>query len=187
MKTLTVIIPDHVDNLISAEATRRNLNAVALCSGILADHFLGQSGATLVVPEEGKRSPASLPGRSETSDAFNVGQQFPDYPRKSVELAQRIVDEALRIPNTRAFRSEGANGSVGVGFDPNFVFIQYLQKKDPGGIMVSFYGPPSSHGIVMKRGQGNYSRIKIETVGQLPMIIPEIQLSYRLKFKRRSR
>ncbi len=181
MKTLTIVIPDPVNDLVAIEAGRRNVNASALCSGIIAEHFLGQPEGRIV--RDAKTELRSKPTRrTKSSNPFDVSKQFPGYPKQSIDLAQRVVDEALRMPNTTAFRADGVNGSTGVGFVPNFVFIQYLQKKEPGGIMVSLYGPPHRHGVGMKRGQGNYSRMKIVTFAQLSEILPEIRLAYKLKF-----
>jgi hypothetical protein len=182
MQTLTVIIPDHVHNLVSVEAAKRNVNAAALCSGIIAEHFLDQSGES-IIRDDGADSLPKPALRGESSDPFDVRGQFPGYPKLSVELAQGVVNEALRMPNTRASKADGVNGSTGIAFTPNFVFIQYLQKREPGGIMVSFYGPPHRHGPGMKRGQGNYSRIKILSGEKLTAILPEIRLAYKLKFK----
>jgi len=186
MRTLTILLPDLVDDLVSAEASKRNVNAAALCSGLIAEHFLRRPSDPVVVPN--KSSPKSevtpriLFDRTRTSAPFDVQQQFPGYPRRSIELAQQVVDEALLIPNTEASRTHGRNGRSGIAFAPNFVFIEYLQKREPGGIMVSFYGPPHSHGAGMKRGQGNYSRVKILRANEVPRILPEIILAHKLKF-----
>lgn len=181
MKTLTIIVPDHIHSLISVEAENRSVDAAALCSGVIVEHFLGQPEERII---KGKRIelPSKLIQPPRPSDVFDVDRQFPGYPKQSIELAQGFVDEALRMPNTKAFRADGVNGSTGVGFRPNFVFIQYLQKREPGGIMVSFYGQPHRHGIAMQRGQGNYSRIKVLSVEGLAAVLPEIRLAHKLKF-----
>src|SRR5690606_56261 len=91
---------------------------------------------------------------------FDVATAFEGFPRPSVELAQRFTDEAQKLGRVRAFRNRR-----GIGFDPNFVFIEYLMSRSgAGGIGVSFYGEPHRHSNppkILVKGIPSYSRAKI--------------------------
>ena len=183
MRTLTVLLPNLVIEKISAEAAKQRVDISALCSGVLAEHFLaGQE----VIMETNAQAP-SQPRPSETtaqSGDFNVRKHFSNFPARSVELAQRFVDEALKIPNVSAFRAFSGRG---VGIKPNFVFVEYLQKRAPGGVAVSFYGGPEkhSHARLVAGRNPNYSRAVVTTTDELNSLLREIGRSYELKYGRR--
>jgi hypothetical protein len=114
------------------------------------------------------------------SGTFDVRKHFPDYPSASIDLAQTFVDQALKIPGIKAFRAESGRG---IGIEPNFVFVEYLQKSWPGGIGVSFYGGPDKHlhrGLRSGRNP-NYSRSTARTLDELKPLLAEIRRSYELK------
>lgn len=48
MKALTILLPDPVKQLVFGEATRQNVDAATLCSGIIAEHFLVARQAPVV-------------------------------------------------------------------------------------------------------------------------------------------
>jgi len=185
MKALTIVLPDQVNQLVISEAARKHVDAAALCSTIVAEHFLGSRGNSAVgrVREREHSSnrataPAILDSRKD------VKNLFPQYPTLSVELAEKFVAEALKFGNARAFRAFSGRG---IGLDPNFVFVEYLQKSHPGGIGVSFYGRPQDHihPTLLRPGRNpNYSRSIACTQETLKPLIEEIGRSYELKFGR---
>jgi hypothetical protein len=181
MRTQTILLPDVVDKLLLAEAVRQKVGPGAICSGIIAEHFLN-----LPKKPDGTPQPASPlrqpdpPQRTVPSSTFNVRSHFPAYPSTSVELAQVFVDHALKIPGIKAFKAESGRG---IGIEPNFVFVEYLQKSWPGGIGVSFYGNPDRHvhhGLRPGRNP-NYSRSTARSLDELKPLLAEIRRSYELK------
>jgi hypothetical protein len=185
MKTLTILLPDAVNQLVLREAAKQNVDAAALCSGIIAEHFL-DARDTLAVPRAER--PATISGplhRWEPTDTFGVREHFPNCPTRSVELAQEFVNEALKIPGTKAFKDPSGRG---IGIKPNFVWIQYLQKRHPGGIGLSFYGRPQDHlhPSLLRPGRNpNYSKSIVCTQEGLKPLLEEVKRSHELKFGRR--
>jgi hypothetical protein len=180
METLTILLHDPVDQLVEAEASRRRIGAATLCSGIVAEYFLARKNALPPVVGGG----ATVPEQANRADfhAFDVRSHFPHYPSRSVDLAQQFVDKALALPEIRVSQSLSGRG---VAFEPNVVFIEYLQKRPPGGIGVSLYGEPSRHSnLKLLPGRNpNYSRIVIRTKEELSNVLPEIRRAYELKFR----
>jgi len=111
--------------------------------------------------------------------AFSVRDHFRGLPQHSVDFAQAIVDEALKISGVRAFKS-----NRGVGLEPNFVFIEYLRERAPGGIGLSFYGGPERHQnkIIRDGRTPSYSRALIGTPAELQSVLPHVRKAYGLKF-----
>jgi hypothetical protein len=188
MRTLTVLLPDQVSQLVVTEAKRQNVDAAALCSSIIAEHFLEVSNrATVLIVEDKARIPEAT-HRSEALDILDpkrdIRKHFRDYPARSIELAEKFVGEALRMPGTRAFKAFSGRG---IGIEPNFVFVEYLQKSHSGGIGVSFYGGPQDHlhPSLLRPGRNpNYSRSIVCTHEGLKPLLDEIQRSHELKFGR---
>lgn len=179
MRSLTILLHDPVDQLVEAEASKRRVDSATLCSGIVAEYFLARRNVSQPVVTEG----ATVPGAASHTEfhAFDVRRHFPHYPSRSVDLAQQFVDEALALPEIRVSQSLSGRG---IAFEPNVVFIEYLQKRPPGGIGISFYGEPSRHSyskLLLGRNP-NYSRIVIRTKEDLGNVLPEIRRAYELKF-----
>ena len=175
MKPLTLLLPDTVFANAAAEAQKHNVDVPQLCVGVLSDHFLSAPSASRSQPN---------PPLNETvpeAGSFDVAAAFEGFPLKSIELAQRFVDEALKLGKIRAFRNRR-----GIGFDPNFVFIEYLMSRSgTGGIGVSFYGEPKRHTKpprILVKGIPSYSRAKIYSAEDLDVILPHIRESFELKF-----
>jgi len=80
----------------------------------------------------------------------------------------------------KAFKAESGRG---IGIEPNFVFVEYLQKSWPGGVGVSFYGSPDKHAHSgLRPGRNpNYSRSTARTHDELKPLLAEIRRSYELK------
>lgn len=117
------------------------------------------------------------------SNGFDVRKHFSGFPNRSIELAQQFVDESLKLPETRAFKSFSGRG---VGISPNFVFVPYLLKRQPGGIGVSFYGSPDklNHPSLCDGRNPNYSRATVHDSKELAPLIGLIRRSYELKLGR---
>src|SRR5215813_12358456 len=133
METLVVLLPTRISEIVSTEAGRRNVSPAMLCSGIISDYFLAQLNEVSGRESADRGVPIGDPA-TKSSTSFNVADHFAGYPKKSIDLAQEFVNQALSIQSTEAFVANGTTGARGIGFSPNFVFIQYLQKREPGGI-----------------------------------------------------
>jgi hypothetical protein len=178
MKTLTILLPDSVSQHVWAEAKKQNVDSAALCSGVITEHFLEQARRASMAPSTEHEVPVTAP-----STLFDVRKHFPGFPNLSIELAQRFVDESLELPETLAFKSFSGRG---VGISPNFVFVPYLLKRQPGGIGVSFYGSPDklNRSSLCNGRNPNYSRTTVHTQKELEALIGLIRRSYELKFGR---
>lgn len=188
MKSLTLVIPDVVYEQALKRAAATGVDVPAFCANILADALIVLP-PTPPSPAPATRSTAGDLSRLHTRaadapsspQAFDVRKEFEGFPSGSVRMAQRFVDEALKLPKVRAFRNRR-----GIGFDPNFVFIEYLMSRGGiGGIGVSFYGEPDRHQnppAILKRGIPSYSRAKVRSDADLDSILPHIRQSYELKF-----
>jgi hypothetical protein len=174
MKTLTVLLPDPVGQVVECEATTKGVDAAALCASVLAEHFLSSSLSNPAISRVQKNKGAEQLG-------FRVADSFRGLPQYSVEFAQTIVDEALRITGVRAFKS-----NRGVGFQPNFVFIEYLRERAPGGIGLSFYGGPERHQnkLIREGRTPSYSRALVRTPTELQSILPHVRKAYGFRFGR---
>jgi len=184
MKTLTVLLPDPVSEFVFREAARQKVDAAALCSSVIAEHFLSAQTMITAGPVEVQAATPQNPRPAEPTAMFDVQKNFPGYPPVSVRLAQQFVDGALKMPGTTAFK---AYSERGVGMRPNFVFVEYLQKSYPGGVGVSFYGRPEDHlrPTLLRPGRNpNYSRSIACTQETLKPLLEEIRRSYELKFGR---
>jgi hypothetical protein len=178
MKPLTILLPDSVFATASEEADEHGVDVSNLCGSVLSDYFLTPTRVATSPPpkNEDRNTPAvAVEGR------FDVSAAFEGFPRPSIELAQRFTDEAQKLGRVRAFKHRR-----GIGFDPNFVFIEYLMSRSgTGGIGVSFYGEPHRHsnppGILVK-GIPAYSRAKIHSSADLDAILPHVRQSYELKY-----
>lgn len=172
MKTVTIVLPDAVVQRLVVEATRKRVDIATLCSAVVGEHFLNLDTTSSFVREAESRTVARA------GNKFDVRTHFPGHPLLSTELAQRFVDEALKLPRTTAFASER-----GVGIEPNFVFVEYLLKRHPGGIGVSFYGSADKLGASSLRlGRNpNYSRSVVYGEHDLKPLLALIPRSYQLK------
>ncbi len=188
MRTLTILLPDQVDELVIDEATRQNVDAASLCASVIAEHFLETRKSPAVSSPERHARISELPRHSEPVDISDakrdIKKHFPGYPARSIELAEQFVGDALKVSGTRAFKAFSGRG---IGIEPNFVFVEYLQKSHPGGIGVSFYGRPQDHlhASLLRPGRNpNYSRSIVCTHEGLKPLLEEIRRSHELKFGR---
>lgn len=115
---------------------------------------------------------------------FDVSESFPGFPRRSIQYAQRVVNEATKISGVVPSEYIQKNGQkIGIAFKPNFLMIEaLLQRKS--GIRVSLYGEP--HRFTEKpsslgRGRGRYSRIIVKSDQDLEKLLPLLRQAYELK------
>ena len=174
MRAITILLPDAVSRQVLTEAQKNNTDASTLCSTLIAEHFLSFSSKEPATSTDQERPMTAPPSKS-----FDLTHNFPGFPPLSIELGQRFVDEALKLPGTRAFKSLSGRG---VGIEPNFVFIEYLLKRYPGGIGVSFYGNPTSLGLSTPGRNPNYSRSQARSFDELKPLLKLIRRSYQLRF-----
>ncbi len=188
MKALTILLPEPVNQLVLGQAARRGVDPTGLCSGIIAEYFLQARKIPAVSTNKHPATTAAPPNRPEPSEKFSVKNDvrklFSNYPTRSVELAEQFVGEALKMPGAMAFKAFSGRG---IGIEPNFVFVEYLQKSDPGGIGVSFYGRPEDHlhlNLLRPGRNPNYSRSIVCTHEGLKPLLEEIRRAHELKFGR---
>jgi hypothetical protein len=175
MKSLTICLPDLAFEKANSAALNQGFDVANFCASVLADYFLVANSRT-VTPNQN----ISTIHKS-SKEKFVVSEYFPNFPSGSVRLAQIFADEAFKFPNVQATRIRR-----GIGFKPNFVFIEYLMSRGgKAGIGVSFYGEPSRHKNspqILVQGIPSYSRAKIYSEAELKSILPHIRQSYELKF-----
>jgi hypothetical protein len=148
-----------------------NDNLILTLQEIKPDLFavVGQGGSGPLTDEEWE----------ELFGGFDVSRTFVGFPKRSIEYAQRVVDEALQLPRVIAQRFKN-----GISFKPNFLLIEaLLQRKS--GIRVSLYGergdfaePPESLGP----GRGSYSRIVVTNDQELDRLLPLVRQAYEHRF-----
>lgn len=145
------------------------VTAAALQLGITPEHFL-----TCKIEESfgGDSPPASnsagFPGRTLTAALADphtrrlvVSEAFPEYPIRSIELAQIFVDELVTLPGVTAIKR-----GRGVGLRPRFAQIEYLLsfRGEKPGIVVSVYGEPGQFADprgLLEPDRKSYSRARI--------------------------
>ena len=136
-------------------------------------------------PPEPITLPPALPERAGIAPIFQCAGRFPGASHNSLVWAQRFVDDALRYNGVTAFQ----NGS-GVGFKPNFVFIERVYTQEEGFI-ASFYGSPTvfrNHNLTVERGRGDsYSRYRVKSPRDLEIALDCIPISARAEGLQRNR
>jgi hypothetical protein len=177
MQSVVVYLPNLVFLKASEEAREFGMDVGSFCAGILSDHFL-TTFTSNIRPQSRSGEPTAI---SAAANGFNVAEVFPNFPRGSIELAQAFVDDVLQFPGVRAYKKDR-----GIGFEPNFVFIEYLASKGgKTGITVSFYGQPERHinpPEILVKGIPSYSRARVQTQSELKAVLPHIRQAYELKF-----
>ena len=113
-------------------------------------------------------------------EQFSVSRYFLGAPTRSVEWSQKFVDEALSYRDVRAFHNE-----PGVGFDPNFVFIERVYTENEGFI-ASFYGTVDifkqyGHEVEPGRAPESYSRLRVKSADLLDRALKCLHISANLK------
>jgi|ERR1700733_13992776 len=181
MKTLTVIVTDDAFAKASVNASQHGTDVANLCSIILCEHFSNSPQSTFSATTKPTTTNVATPV-SKANLGFNVSQNFTGFPHRSIEFAQKFVDRALSFPSIVASRVRR-----GIGFKPNFVFIEYLLSQGGrSGIVVSFYGTPSSLGDtrgILRQSRAVYCRsIPIISNEDLNYVLQFIPKAYELRF-----
>jgi hypothetical protein len=119
------------------------------------------------------------PSQNEGDSFFQVQGRFPGVSSYSVKWAQEFVNAALSYNGTKAFQND-----QGVGFEPNFVFIERIYTREDGFI-ASFYGPPRKFydaGIHVEPGRSrSYSRLRVKSTSDLNVALRALELSAKFK------
>ncbi len=191
MKNINIHLPDLVFARALEEASLAGMEVTAYCTGVLSDCLLAMTVATPPVEIASASTIALEPTVTNASNrqrvhrtptGFEVAATFPSgFPGKSIDLAQTFVDTALALPGVVAFKK-----GRGIGFEPNFVFIErLLSKGGRAGVGVSFYGQPERHKnppSLLRKGIPSYSRAVVESEEDLALLLPHVRQSYELKF-----
>jgi hypothetical protein len=111
---------------------------------------------------------------------FSVRSHFVHAPRLSVEWSQQFVEAALSYDGVKAF----VNGP-GIGFDPNFVFIERVYTED-NGFIASFYGSVEQfrrYSLELEPGRtpASYSRLRVKSPELLQRALKCLHVSANLR------
>lgn len=111
---------------------------------------------------------------------FSVCSHFVHAPRLSVDWSQQFVEAALSYEGVKAF----VNGP-GIGFDPNFVFIERVYTEDDGFIG-SFYGTVEQfrrYSLELEPGRtpASYSRLRVKSAELLQRALKCVHISANLR------
>jgi hypothetical protein len=178
MKSLTIALPDKAFVVAQAKAAELGIDATAFCCSLLADNLLGDEPPSRPKAAHVLSSTQIL---NTKTCKFDVVSEFPGFPTKSIEFAQRILNEVFKLPDVEVRRDR-----YGIAIRPNFIWIEaLLSKAGRAGVRVSFYDKngESRHSLpLLKRGQGNYSRAVVENASDLEAILPLVRRAYELKF-----
>ena len=191
MRTVKVVLPDSAFSAAELCAQQESVEVTALCSGLLTEILLADYRSAGHGPVYKKTSSADPTPHTENDGAaspagrgssFDVKSNFPEYPQRSIEIAQRLVDEVLKFKGVRTVWRNGRR----IRFDPNFVDISYLLKQGRRrGVALSVYGdktkfkdPPTG----LRTGRTpSYSFALVESPEDLDKAIHLVHQAYELK------
>ncbi len=193
MKRLTIALPERLFDLLERMARAAGARTDDLVTDLVVDALLikekkevdSDSASGVPAPEVLQTPSSSLRGPdtwhsgpsqvSPVSSTFSVKDAFPERSPATILKTQRFVDEALSYRGVRAFKNKD-----GIGFDPNFVFIERVYSEEDG-FSVSFYGSPEDfarHGLNVLPGRGaSYSRFKVKADHDLNLAIKALHIS----------
>lgn len=162
MESIEVKLPDRVVQILKQRSGKSGSSLEELITDILVDHAFSSTESS----RAGRVADGAEPSRNEVSQppesilgigerrggswqtgeplreqgnfSFAVATEFPRLDRLTIQQTQKFVDAALDYRGVRAFKNED-----GIGFDPNFVFIERVYTKEVG-FSASFYGAPST-------------------------------------------
>jgi hypothetical protein len=180
MKSLTLLLTDAVFSDASREAAKHGTRPEEICSLVLTDHF---RGGDRPATGETKAQETGVVSRltAQADQGFRVADHFEGYPDLSVEIAQAIVDQALKLPKVSAVRK-----TRGIAFRPRFLHLEYLVSyRGTPGVVVSVYGEPKSFvdpGRVLRPGRKSYSRARILNREQLRQFLPFVRQAYERRY-----
>jgi hypothetical protein len=170
VKTVRIQVSDGTHKRAVAQAESLGVETANLYSTIVTEHF--EDTPNVPSPIESALVPIGF------SDRLDVARAFPGYPEGSIDLAQRLVNAALELPNVRVKLHKGA-----IAFDPSFVYLEALLRRGGRpGIRVSFYegkrtqfeGAPE----ILRPGWPSYRRAVLKDVQDLETVLPFLRESY---------
>jgi hypothetical protein len=111
---------------------------------------------------------------------FDVREYFSFAPEGSQRRTQIFVDAALSYIGVSAFAND-----CGIGFSPNFIFIERVYTEEFEGFYASFGCSPedfSRYGIQVENGRRHqWSRLKVKSDGDLEIAIKCLHIAANAK------
>lgn len=124
MHKLTISLPDKAVELLRSLSAKKSCRVDEYVNELITNHLL-EAAATTGHVRKGGLGQASWQrqgkGKMEPSLPFTVTGKYPGVSKVSLEWAQKFVNEAINLGGVRAFKNQD-----GVGFEPNFVFIERI-------------------------------------------------------------
>jgi hypothetical protein len=165
MNMLNIVLPEPVFLYFEGEAKRQGIDISVCCANRLTEHWINEH---IVRPTPNNNQSSNISRSSQGGSGrgiarFDVAHSLPFFPQESQQWAQRIVDEALKRSGVTARKS---NRGDGVTFEPNFIAIEYLRKRQPGvGLSLGapvgrFKNAPAS---LIKGRTHSWSRILVDS------------------------
>jgi hypothetical protein len=176
MPIVTMMLPEQVHAAASVEAKRTGVDVAMYCAAKLSDLLLNSPYSSSAARPTSTTQPSSPRASANASRAFDVATAFPEANPGSARLAQRFLDETMRLPGVTARRH--TRGMV-IDIRPNFVRVEHLKTRR-AGITVSFYGEKHSNPL-LRKGMGAYKRAYVENDAQLQQVLPLVKAAYNLK------
>ena len=176
MKIISLAIPDSTYERAQQTASSYQTDISALCSSILTDHF-DDGPAADTTPTVAHRDPSGP-----SLNGFNMHTLFQGFPARSILFAERFLAEVQRVEPNAQITKRGST----IDIRPNFVWIEAVLSRKQG-IRVSFYGSPDRYpnAPFLVRGMGSFSRVVVETEGQLNEVLPLVKQAHDMKFNKR--
>ena len=195
-RIVSVELPEVVYAFFESEAEARGSDISGFCAAWITDHWIKDhvtnvGGAIRAIrtnggePSHGEGHPpestAIQVGSVQASQrTFDVATHFAGYPRESQEYAQRVVDEALKLPGVIARKSNNGRGII---FEPNFVSIEYLRRRRSSpGIALSLGAPKERYKTApatIKRGRNpSYSWLSVDRERILEQVLPLLEETF---------
>lgn len=176
-----------LDELLSLDRQIRELQAKReeLKQFVLTRRTNGQAGAApsrkpLIQPQ----APSNSTSRKNMA-VEDLGSLFDSYPEKSRRYAERIFEEVFKFPGVSAKPRPNGRGII---FEPNFVSIEYLRSRSPGGLALSLGAPKRKYRNApeeLKRGRTeSYSWIMVDSDELLERVVPLLKQTWDLRYER---
>jgi len=188
MKLINLFVKDEHYDLLSNQARNEHIDFNTLCSKIFSEYYTGKKPllvSTLKFPKEPIEKISSIiPTSFFNINDFSVQEYFSEFPKRSIRMAQRLIDEIKSFKITRKIYCRKTEASI--DFKPNLIRIERLLSQGyQFGINVSFYGEPHRYKnppSFLVKGMNGYSRAKIRDEQSLDIILPLLKETYYLKF-----
>ncbi|MFZ0887916.1 MAG: hypothetical protein WA005_05640 [Candidatus Binataceae bacterium] len=195
MQKLTIVLPDAAYSVAEKEARQANIDVSTLCAMKLSDVLIARQNGT---SSQGKTATPVLKASIEPHAANrsmskenltleDLRAVFGSYPEKSRRYAERVFEEVCKFPGVTAKLRPGGRGVI---FDPNFVSIEYLRRRN-GGVALSlgaptrrYRNPPES----LKRGRTeSYSWIMLDSEEALERVSTLLKQTWDFRYENHKR